>query len=402
MTATSLRPATPVIAVAKTRPPFRWAWPPVLGVLAIACAPLSRQVAGFTITELVLAVSFLSCLPYAPWGSAALHRRYGVAILGFGLFSTAVVIHPHGQAVLEIVRRAFYVFGGIATGAALGRLGWNRKAAWIALSVGVAFSIDAMSLAVSSHFVPANPFHVFKNLAGGFLAGLIVMTVALKSDDLGHKKLLTLTQIILFAGLLATQSRGALVALVVAMFILILRKRLRVTPLLVVVIAALAIFLGFTIVSLQQKSQEKGATATSSIGSRLEFQRFAYNYWKDSPVFGQGIRYYLLPNFDFPVALQANAAQEHANPHNLTLESLSESGIVGFSGLVTLIAGMCWVTRREQNAWTIAGTTMLLTAVVQAQFDLFWLPGVQAMPWLVIGMGVAARSAMTDARVTQL
>ncbi len=222
------------------------------------------------------------------------------------------------------------------------------------------------------------------------------MSVALKHHDLGHKRLLALTQAVLFAGLLATQSRGALVALVVALFVLVLRRRLQLSPLTVVIIAALALFLAVTIIGLEQKSQQKGQRRQVPSAAGWSSNVLRTTTGSTRPFSGKASVYYLLPEFDFPVAQQRTAVKSTPtrttsrwnpcrNPASvgLTASSRSSVHVVGHSP-----GAQCMDHRRHDHAADRRGASAIRPVLVTWRFS-------NAL--VVIGMGVAAHSTSSEA-----
>ncbi|MDQ4144116.1 MAG: O-antigen ligase family protein [Actinomycetota bacterium] len=368
----------------------------LLAVLPAAFIPVrvGSGLIEMSIADAILVLGILAALP-------RIHAIHGFVrglaqIVAFYLAALipVVVASPTIPAALEWAHRGALVGGGLLVGAAVARLQQERPAILLFLAASTAISIAACVTALRTGFDPAFPLGISKNHAGGLItAGLLILAAA--PTRLGRRTSIGLA-IVLFIGLLATQSRGAMVALFAGIGFLLLRRDANIRdPRVITLLVAGASAALFSLASLTSEEALPSSVRISSLSSRAEFARVAYNYWREAPLLGQGIRYYRDDErFEFPEPLVDEALygdDEKPHPHNLLLEVLSESGAQGLIATAVLVVGAIVISVRLRSAWGDAAGAVLIGAVVAGSLDVFWVAGKMTVPWVIIGIGAGVR-----------
>jgi hypothetical protein len=137
------------------------------------------------------------------------------------------------------------------------------------------------------------------------------------------------------------------------------------------------LMVGFTITSL--RSAPNAASKFGAVNSRLTFQHEALDAWRSDPIVGQGVRFY-----------QTADSGLRSNPHNVVLETLAESGLVGSLGLVILMVGAVGWLRRLDHPLAVAALVLVAGKVGHGLFDIYWLAGSLSLPWIVVGMALGS------------
>lgn len=198
---------------------------------------------------------------------------------------------------------------------------------------------------------------------------------------------------VLFSGLLASHSYGALIAVFVAMFFFVFFSARKFWRFFLVCILSL-FFVG--IFAVQAGSEKFSGFLElknrSSSSVRLEVWEIALNLVKENPVFGIG-----LGQFEPQYQLNAVSILGHApyewvmlHPHNLYLAFFLNSGILGlfaFFGFIFLGIRNFARADPEKKAFYIFGVVMIITILVHGFFDVpFWKNDLAPIFWLSLGM----------------
>ncbi|MDQ4144872.1 MAG: O-antigen ligase family protein, partial [Actinomycetota bacterium] len=295
-------------------------------------------------------------------------------------------------AIFEWTHRAALLGGGLLVGVTIARLRQEQPATLLFLLMAAAISVAACITALLTGFGPAFPLGISKNHTGGLIiVGLLILAAA---PIMLSARTSTLLATVLFAGLLATRSRAAMLALFLGMAFLLFRRRgnIREARVLVLVAAAGgAVFV--SLVSLTAEQALPSTTRISSLSVRAELSRVAYDYWRGAPILGQGIRYYRdEERFEFPEPLAGQSLygdDEKPHPHNLLLEVLSESGVEGLLATAVLLVGAVVVIVRSRSLWADAAGAALIATIALGSLDVFWVAGRTTVPWVLLGISAA-------------
>lgn len=210
---------------------------------------------------------------------------------------------------------------------------------------------------------------------------------------------------VIFAAMLATLSRGALVALGAMFLWAILTRRIKFGSLLVAAGVVIAVFVAGLLLwgpLINERLQQKGAIAAENVASRQALWDGAFHMWMDNPLTGVGPQQFGVesPNYvhDNPVLLQDPVV------HNTYLQILAEEGGPALLAFLAFLAGS-WVSlmraRRRFLAHEDRDGASLATAVeaalVIAIVAGFFLTEDAALPFWFLG-ALAALAPMLAPR----
>ena len=184
-----------------------------------------------------------------------------------------------------------------------------------------------------------------------FFAQIMVVLVPISLERFLHEKRISLRLVALWTfansvlSVIFTYSRGGLLALMMAVVVLLLYyppKRLQI-PIFILIIAGFIAFLPPNYVArlstLTELFKNTGTTRVEerSLQGRLSENMTGWEMIKTHPLFGVGLSTYnyLFPTYSKKLGLALVATEREA--HNLYLESLAETGIIGFSVLAWLL-----------------------------------------------------------------
>jgi hypothetical protein len=336
--------------------------------------PASLNMSG---ADLMLVVAALISVHFVPWRNQTFRR-------------VAAAISPSQRAAFEWLHRAAFLFGGLAVGSAIAQLGQIRRALRLLMLAAAAVALAGILQSFATRFAPAYPLGLQKNFAGSLLAmSLIIAVTAPRVLELSPTALNVL-RAMLFVGVAATQSRGAVVALVLALAVWSFgagRKFVRIGV--VVPLAALLVF--GVVLSVRQEAHRPKSLFTP-INSRNLASAQAAKVWGDDRLFGAGLRYYRAPGYSFDVPGYRNSSVE---PHSVWYSTLGESGLVGLGALGLLLFLTARALRLASSPLAVVAGLVLLAKLVQGMADIYWVAGTQTLPWLMIGIATAEAAHRT-------
>ncbi len=342
-----------------------------------------------SVSDVALAAAFGTALllghhPY----SLALRRLLVLNLIYQFATLFTVIVNPNVQNTTEWFHAWLLVSGALIVGWALGRAGHARIALLLLLGAASAIAVGTIFTGLFQYLggdfdavYPLWPFPMHKNAAGTMMA-FAALIAYLRPDwarlPVGWSRAAFW---LLIVAIVMTQSRQALIGLIVAMVVIAARrggpKHSR-WPLLLVVPA---LWLIITTVSDQINSQNEH----NSVLVRLGWFREVYALWKESPLFGHGLRYwYTKPESPF-------------QPPQGELEVLASAGVIGLIGFTIMWIGILIVLWKIDPRYGTLAFAVVLSRIVQGQFDLFWVAGQVSVPFLIAGICVGAK-ALDDAR----
>ena len=353
---------------------------PVLVLAFPACFMYWRvgpAVVDMSITDAVTVLGTFAALPHVPWKNP----RLRFVLLLFGFYTAAVAVSvlasPSSTAVSELAHRVLMVAGPLMIGSALANLGKVRLALRAFLFTAAFVSFAAMFDSLASGLSPAYPFGMHKNAVGSHLAsGLLILLAASSRLELSRRVRIGLTTV-LFLGLLASQSRGAAMALVAAAAFYLLRSRnKRLARLAPVALGLALVLLTFAILSLSSSLEDQAASKFNSVNTRLDGYTYAIDTaWKPHIPFGSGPKWFRIQGFD-------------SGPHNMIVSELSETGVMGTLVLVVFLGGALVTLWRMRTELADAAVLVLIERVLDAMLGILWVAGTGTLPWLVVGLAV--------------
>lgn len=294
-----------------------------------------------------------------------------------------VIVNPYPANTVEWFHAWLLISGALILGWALGRAGYARPALLLVVS---AASVIALGTIVTgalqyvggdfSGVYPAWPFEMHKNAAGTMMAFAALVTWV--RPVWAHLSVgwMRLSFWLLIIAIVMTQSRQAIIGLIVAMVVLGARRGASRRARWVLLLVIPAVWLVVVTVIDQINSQNQ----FNSFFQRVDWFREVYRIWRDSPVFGQGLRFwYLDPSTGF-------------QPPQAELEVVASAGIVGLIGFTVMWIGILVVLWRLDPLFGSLALGVVLTRIVQAQFDLFWVAGQTSIPFVIAGICLGAQA----------
>ncbi len=292
-----------------------------------------------------------------------------------------LVANPYLANLVEWFHAWLLVSGALFVGWAIGAAGRGPVAVKLLMVGFTVIAVGTLATAAASYargqfgpVYPAWPYPMHKNFAGTVLA-LGAVLVYLHPAWFGWRTrrsgwLLAL----LLVATAVTQSRQALLGLVVVFFLVVLwprvdRRRSRV--MLVIGAGALGV------VGVMVQDQLQSGNRFNSTNQRLDWFGDAIDVWLTDPWLGVGLRWWYTDRFSIAV-----------QPPNVELEVLTSVGVLGLIAFLALFGGAVVVLRRLDPAFGLMPAMVLIARFSQAQFDLFWTAVLGSLPWLIVGLAL--------------
>lgn len=300
-----------------------------------------------------------------------------------------VIVNPYAANTVEWFHAWLLVSGALIVGWALGAAGYARLA--LSLIVVTACIIAVLTIVqgalqfATGNFGPAFPmwpFELHKNFVGTVLA-FAAIVVYLNPDWVGWTKThASFAFWLMVVGVLLAQSRQALIGLMAAIIIAVLRRSTTKRSRLVLLLLIPAGWLIVNMVMEQLGSENRH----NSVLQRLDWFKEVYTYWLEAPVFGHGLRYWYTEG---AIPYQ---------PPQAEMEMLASAGVFGLIGFLVMWLGVFVVLWRIDPRFGTLAVAVVLCRFVQAQFDLFWIAAQVSIPFVIAGicLGAMAREERQD------
>jgi hypothetical protein len=298
-----------------------------------------------------------------------------------------VVVNPYLANTVEWVHAWLLVSGALIVGWAVGAAGYGRLALSLlvltACAIAVVTVIQAIVQYTSGDFGAVYltwPYDMHKNFVGTALAFAAVV-VYVNPDWVGWTKGWSrLAFALLVVAIVMSQSRQALIGLVAAILVVVLRRKVTGRSRWVMLLVIPAGALVYTMVSDQVASQNE----YNSVFQRINWFREVFALWRESPVFGHGLRYWYT---DISAQFQ---------PPQAELEVLASAGIVGLIGFIVMWIGVLVILWRVDPRFGTLALAVVLSRIVQGQFDLFWIAVQVSVPFVIAGICLGAMAREED------
>lgn len=354
--------------------------PLMLVVSRVGLGGVDLSVSDFVLGIAMWPALFLAKRPYTPQLRALLWLA--------GIYQLATVFtvlnNPYAANIVEWFHAGVLVIGGLLVGWIVGRHGYARLGLRLLLGLITVLAVvtivqGALQFA-SGIFAPVYvtwPYDMHKNFVGtvcGIGAGIAYARPAWVE---WRRWWLILAFFLNAAAVLLTQSRQALIGLIAAIVVLVLRgrgehKRSKV----VLLLAAPALVF---VTRLVQDQVESG-NQFNSVFQRLSWFQDSFDVWITDPWFGVGLRWWYTDRF--PVQFQ---------PPNAEVEVLTSAGVLGLAAFLVLMVGAVVVLWRLDPVYGTLALSVLVNRLVQAQFDLYWVAVQASLPFVVIGIALGAQ-----------
>jgi hypothetical protein len=331
-----------------------------------------------SVCDAVTLLAMLAALPYVPWRKRALHQVLAGLAIYLGILVVVVASHPTRRAEFEFAHRAVLFGGTVLIGAAVAHRHQVASSLKALVSSSVIISFGAIYSTLTTGLQPGYPFGINKNLAGSLLAITIVLLVAAPGRTGIRWSWIRHIRILCIVGLLATQSRGAILAVVAVTAIYALRHRSarRRAPLFFLTVAL--VLIGVSFVTLRNEYIDN--PQFNAIDTRtVAFDDAINNVWLVHPITGAGLRYF-----------QANDSADYitAGVHNIVLAELSEGGVIALLGLIVLLWNTVRVVMRRRDTIGEAAFLILVCQILFGMTDIFWVAGSLSLAMLIVGIAI--------------
>jgi hypothetical protein len=347
---------------------------------------------GLSASDVALAAAF---------GTALLlgHRPYSRplrAMLILNLvyqFATlfTVIINPYLANTIEWFHAWLLISGALIVGWSVARAGYARLALNLMVLGALVIAAGTVGTALLQYaggdfgaVYPAWPFFMHKNFAGTVMA-FMALTLFVNPDWVAWKRPgRTAGFWVLIGAIVMTQSRQAIIGLVVAIIFVILRRGVHGRSRFALLLFIPAAWLITTTVIDQVESQNK----FNSFYQRVDWVREVYAFWKQSPLFGHGLRYWY------------NDVDARFQPPQAELEVAASAGVLGLIGFVAMWIGFFVVLWRVDPRFGTLAIAAIGSRIIQGQFDLFWVAAQVSIPFVIAGicLGAQARDAPPQRR----
>lgn len=325
-----------------------------------------------------------AALPYVPWRNKSFRQATLVTAGYTAAIAISTASNPYQGAIIEVVHRFVLVMGSICVGAALARLGHARAAMRSLFAAGTVLSVATIQFTLTHHLQPGYPFGLQKNTTGSLLTMLfLALLLAPQLAALSRRVSIPLGALFL-AGLAASQSRGAGLALIIVFVLYVIRNGwhrqgrhlAKLFPIFFVVAIGM---LTITVVTYETRDAVKTGRAEqfNTVGSRTKvYDEAIGTVWGEHKMFGAGLKWFYQPTY------------HSGTPHNLIIEELSEVGIFGTAALLIFLYGLLRVSWRAGGDVGRMAWYVLLQRILHSLVDIFWAAGPGTLPYLFIGLAI--------------
>ncbi len=344
---------------------------------------------GISYSDLLMAGATALAIPSLAVGPEV--KRLRLPLIGLGIYLVsllpAVLADDSTRGVLEWGHRLVLVGGALLVGAWLVREGYGRFALRLLIAIAAAVAALAVIDTLTHDLRPASPLQMNKNFVGAQLSIVfIVLTTSPRTLLSLAPPTRVLTAVVIAAGLVASQSRGAMLAAVAGIVFTIAfspsADNRRGRGIVALVSLGLAIFVAFSVHS--DLSEPEADRQNNSIGVRQKVEQRTLEIWRTSPVTGVGLKYF-----------NSGEWGELAQAPNIVVDNeLAESGIVGLGGFVVMqsLAITAGVLRRREP-FVIVGTAVVVAALLHGLVDIYWTAATVSLPFLILGMALGGDGA---------
>lgn len=352
--------------------------PLLLVVLALPGSILIQRLGGstnFSVADLLAFVGGMVALFHIRWSQARYLRQFLSGVIWYQAILILVVIaHPNRYNIVEWFHRFSYLGATVLCGWVIATYGRTRQAFRIYLAGASLLAVLAVEHSVTSHFHPAQWSGYQKNTVGAIMWVAIVVAQVNPSWSGISRFQARSTKYLCLLGLLASQSWQAAILMVLALGVaFFLNPELRGRAKLIALGSVPVILLLYYSFSTVARNNPR----FNSVSIREGQYSLAIHIWHLSPIFGEGMRFYDLPQWVYVTA-----------PPNVIIDNLASTGIIGSVAFIFLV----WVTVRTMIRLPYAlgtlGLCVLIGHYVDGLFDIFWLGGPSGAPYIICGISL--------------
>ncbi len=353
--------------------------PLLVVVLTLPGAALVQRLGGastnLSLSDLLVFVGGVVCLFHVTWSQAPFLRRFLRGVFWYqGILILVVIAHPNRYDIVEWFHRFSYLAASVLCGWVIATSGRTRQSFRLFLGAASILAVIAMLVTVALHFHPAQWGEYQKNSIGAIM--WVAIVVAQINPPWAHvsRRGARVAKYLCLGGLLASQSRQAGILLVLALGVaFMLNPELRRRSKLIALGAVPVVLLLYYSFSINAKNNPK----FNSVSIRVNQLQAALHVWHLSPLFGEGLRFYDLPQFIYVTA-----------PPNVVIDNLAETGIIGSLAFVFLVCVTVRTMSRLPYAFGTLGLVVLIGHYVDGLFDIFWIGGPTVAPYIICGVSL--------------
>ncbi len=355
--------------------------PAVPAVLAVVGTLVVARLAGagtsLSVSDALLFVGALTAFTLVRWDVARRLRQALVVALVFqGATLITVAVHPNRFDGVEWAHDLFLVAGSLVIGWVVVDRDKTRPALTLYVAGCTVMALATAVVAVRSHFVPVSlPYGMDKNYIGNTLA-VAILIAHLKPSWSGLRgRWLSVAKYVCALGIVAAQSRQAMVALAGA-FVLVMLRDPRVTRRSRILLVALAGLAGVVYYTLANELASHNPF--DSINARLDAYAQSIALWQRFPWTGAGMRFWYTGLYTLRI-----------DPPNMEIAALATTGVLGLAATIWLAWGSLRILWRAAPQAGPLGLAAVGYHFMQGQFDIFWVSATGSLPWMIGGMALA-------------
>ncbi|GAB6859019.1 hypothetical protein JCM13591A_31240 [Microbacterium xylanilyticum] len=361
----------------------------LIPVVAVPATMVMDRVGPMSISDFVLGgATVIALLLLRGKGAAAMQPLLWAGAIYMALTAPQLILNPYLGNAIEWAHELVLVVGSMVVGFVIGRDGRARLALSSYALIGCGIAATTIVVAFQEGFGP--PVYLgmlHKNAIGGILmvAALIVFA---NPPWLRWRPVWGYAAFALCGGgILAAQSRQAIIGLLIGVVIIGSRPRHHNGKRSRWIWLALVPAAYFVYVEVTAQLADS-ADAFNSSAQRLAWYADSITVWKMSPLFGVGHRWWVAGYTGF----------SGFQPPNAELEVLTTVGIVGLVGFLLMFGASMWLTARMDPAYGTLAFAVIAARLVQGQFDLYWVAGQSSILWIIAGIcyGVRERNRAQD------
>jgi len=362
--------------------------PVLLAVIALPAALVLVRVGGsstnLSTADLVVFVAGVASLFRVRWRDARYLKQFLQGIVWYeAVLLLVVLVNPNQYDIIEWFHRLSYVGASALVGWMIATSGRLRPAFRAFLYGASLLAVAAMLVALATHFQPAQ-FGLYQKNAIGDIMWVAVAVCQINPPWLGvSRREARVCKYLCIGGLLASYSRQGVIVLILALIVAVLRnpevRRQSKLMLLGVIPLAAAVYYSF---SYAARTNPK----FNSVSIRVGQLQAAFHVWHMSPLFGEGMHFYDLPQFITVTA-----------PPNVLLDNLASTGIVGSLAFFYLVYITVRTLLRVPAAFGTLGLAILVAHYVDGLFDIFWIGASSAIPFIICGVCLGMADAQRRA-----
>lgn len=352
--------------------------PILLPVIALPGSILIQRIGGssnFSAADLLAFVGGVVSLLHVRWRDATFLRKFLFGVVWYqALLILVVIVNPNRYDIIEWFHRFSYLGATVLCGWVVATSGRIRQSVRLFLIGASILAVVAIEHSVTGHFHPAQWSEYQKNSIGAVMwVAIVIAQVNPSWTGIGRWEA-RINKYVCLLGLLASQSRQAAIIVVLALGIaFMLNPDLRRRSKLIALGAVPVVLLLYYSFSVNARNNPR----FNSVSIREGQFSLAIHVWHLSPLFGEGMRFYDLPQWVYVTA-----------PPNVVIDNLAETGIIGSLAFVFLVGVTVWTMIRLPYALGTLGLVVLVGHYVDGLFDIFWIGAMYGAPYIICGFSL--------------